>query len=94
MSELQITSVQFTAASPADADTGLLGHVAFTLDEGLRLDGIAVRRTRDGRHTLSFPARQDRAGRRHFFVRPLTDAARQAIEEPVLRALGFAPSGP
>jgi hypothetical protein len=91
---LMITNVQFTSAPPEDADTGLLGHVSCTLNDGLRLDGLAVRRTRDGRLTLSYPGRKDGAGHQHFYVRPLDDAARLAIEEGIFLALGFAPAGP
>ena len=57
----------------------------------LALDGVALRRTRDGRRTLSFPARRDRQGRDHPYVRPLSTEARSAIERQVLDALGLEP---
>jgi hypothetical protein len=37
---------------------------------------------------LSFPARTDRAGKRHSYIRPVDDAARQAIEREILGQLG------
>ena len=54
----------------------------------LLLDGIVLRRTADGRFSLSFPARTDRSGRRHPYVRPVEDAARRDIEVVILGELG------
>lgn len=84
----RISHVVFSAAPERDVHTGLLGWASFTLGD-LHLDGVAVRRTRDGRLTLSFPERRDARGGRHPIVRPLDDAARRAIEEAVFRALGL-----
>ena len=63
-----------------------LGYVAIEYGS-LQLDGIVLRRTAAGRLTLSYPARTDRAGRRHSYVRPVDDDARVAIEHAVLRQL-------
>ena len=78
-----ITDVRFTAGSPVEHSTGLLGWVQFRLG-GLIVAGVAVRRTLDGRKTLSFPVRTDAQGRRHSLVRPVNQAARQAIEAHIL----------
>jgi DNA-binding cell septation regulator SpoVG len=86
---LVVDDVRFTATSRADRDRGLLAYAAFRLNGALQLDGIALRRTRDGRVALSFPCRRDRAGRRHPLVHPLTDAARRSIEVQVLAAYGL-----
>ena len=86
---MEITDVQFKAASRSDCERGLLGWTSFALDGRLRLEGVAVRRTLDGRVALSFPARQDGRHRRHFYVRPLDDCTRREIEGQVLAALGF-----
>ena len=85
----QITSVRFTPTGVEDQCKGLLGFVTCTVGD-LVLDGITVRRTREGRLTLSFPARRDRSGRDHPYIRPLDDATRREIEAQVFRALGFA----
>jgi hypothetical protein len=71
----------------AEVRTGLLGYLSVQLGP-LLLDGITLRQTAEGRLTLSFPARTDRAGRRHSYVRPVDDAARQAIEREILGQLG------
>jgi len=74
-------------ASDADARSGLLGYLSVTYHE-LILDGIVLRRTADGRFALSFPARTDRSGRRHAFIRPADDTVRQEIERELLWQLG------
>ncbi len=66
--------------------TGLLGYLSVTYGD-LVLDGIVLRRTSEGRFALSFPARTDRAGKRHSYIRPVDDAARQAVERELLRQL-------
>lgn len=68
--------------SDDDIRSGLLGYVSVFYGD-LILDGLTVRRTADGRLTLSFPERRDRQGRRHPYVRPLDDDARRRIERAV-----------
>src|SRR5690606_39105 len=82
-----ISDVGFTAASAGDRASGRVGWISCAAGRALRLDGITLRRTADGRVVLSFPARTDRQGRKHPLIRPLTDAARQDLERQVLRAL-------
>ncbi len=89
MPELRVAQVRFTAASPGDQATGLIGYVSCILGDVLHLDGLVVRRTADGRLALAFPARRDASGRKHFFLRPLNDAARREIEAQIFRALNL-----
>lgn len=83
----QISDLRFTPAPRDDQARGLLGWVSLVLDGGLCIDGIALRRTRDGRRALSFPVRHDRSGRQHSLIRPVNAAARRAIEAAVFEAL-------
>ena len=83
---MKVTNIRFVSA-PADASPGLLGWASFVLDDSLRLDSIAVRRTRAGELALSFPARLDRRGAEHPYIRPIDHAARIAIEAQVFAAL-------
>lgn len=85
MTEHDIRIRTWTRASEADSPTGLLGYLSLVCGPWI-LDGITVRRTADGRMTLSFPERRDGQGRRHPFIRPADDAARQAIEKAVFGA--------
>jgi DNA-binding cell septation regulator SpoVG len=84
-----ITGVTFIAASPAEVETGLLGWMSFDVNDLLRLDGVALRKTADDRIVLSFPCRRDRRGKRHALVRPIDDRAREEIERAVLSTLGL-----
>jgi hypothetical protein len=78
---LQLTCIRFTTASPEDETHGLLGFVRFHLG-GIAVDGVTLRRTREGRLTLSWPA-----PRGFPLVRPLDDEARRTIERQVFAAL-------
>ncbi len=90
MSDLLLVSGEiFTAAPPQLRKTGLLGWVTFVIGHALQFDGVAVRRTRNGRLTLSFPVRHDSTGRQHSIVRPTDAAARREIESQVFAALGL-----
>ena len=86
MTDHDIRVRTWIAASEQDAHTGLLGYLSVAYGN-LVLDGITLRRTADGRFALSFPARTDRGGRRHPFVRPADDEARKAIEREILSQL-------
>ncbi|HEX5050418.1 MAG TPA: hypothetical protein VFZ65_01470 [Planctomycetota bacterium] len=94
MSDICIRVRTWIRASDPEVKTGMLGFLSVEYG-ALVLDSIVLRRTADGRFALSFPARTDRAGRRHSYVRPVDDAARKAIETELLWQLGereeFAP---
>ena len=85
---LLVSSVRFTPAKPPHRATGLLGWVSCSLG-AVRLDGIAVRRTRDGRLVLSFP----RGRGQRPPVRPLDDEARRTLEREILGAIGLEGGG-
>lgn len=57
-----VTRVHFSPAPPLDVADGLLGFLAVDV-EGLRLDGVALRRTRAGGLDLRYPQRAGRAVR-------------------------------
>jgi len=58
---LPIRDIQFTAGSPSERRTGLLGWIHLQYGE-LLLDGLALQQTRDGRLVLLFPTPSHRAG--------------------------------
>lgn len=92
MTVTDISRIAFVRSTPVETRSGLLGWCSFTLGNLIRIDGVTVRRTRTGRLALSFPARRDRAGIDHPFVRPVDDATRRQLEDAILRALGLAPA--
>lgn len=78
--------VRFVPARAEELERGLLGYVVLRVG-GLVVDGVTVRRTREGRLALAFPVRTDRIGKRHAIVRPWSRAAREDIERQVLARL-------
>jgi hypothetical protein len=86
---LILTDVQFTAGTKQEVAAGLVGYLAATLNGALRLDGITLRRTADGRSAISFPGRRDGQGRQRFYIRPLSDPARLELEHQIFEALGI-----
>ena len=93
MDSLRVADVRLRRGSSSDVMTGLLGYVELTLNGGLRLTGIALRRTRGGELRLSFPARRDRTGQDHPVVYPLDAETRRVVESQVLEALGLNQEG-
>lgn len=87
---LLVTKVRFHAAPAGVADPGLVGWVAFVVNDALGIDNVAVRRNRAGVLRLVYPTRTDREEREHPIVKPLDDHARREIERQVFAALGFA----
>jgi hypothetical protein len=87
---LRIQNVRFEPSDPEAWDTGLLGYVSFGLNDGVRIDGVTLRRTRHGKLSLSFPTKRRVTGKQFFCVRPLDATAHKQIEEQVFQALGLA----
>jgi DNA-binding cell septation regulator SpoVG len=89
MVDQEIRIRTWVRGSDDDVRSGLLGFVSVYYGQ-LVIDGIVVRRTAEGRLTLSFPERRDRHGGRHPYVRPVDDAARKEIEKAVFGAATIA----
>lgn len=85
----QISEVRFSSGPATHVERGLLGWFSFVLNGSIRIDGVSLRRTADGRLALSYPARVDSSGREWRFIRPLSDTVRRDIEHQVLAAVGY-----
>jgi len=72
MSDHEVRLRSWVRASDEDKRAGLLGFISVEYGT-LILDGIVLRRTASGRLALSFPARTDRSGRRHSYIRPAAE---------------------
>ncbi len=80
---MTVTSIVITLGSPADQATGLLAFVSCTYG-GIEIDGLAIRRTTDGRIIVTFPAKsRNRCGRR-YFVTPRSAPVRLEFETAIL----------
>lgn len=82
-----VSEVRFAPAKPELRARGLRGWVCFVVDAKYRVDGVAVRRSEDGRWLLSYPARTDSAGRAHAYWKPESAQARDEISGQVRDAL-------
>jgi DNA-binding cell septation regulator SpoVG len=87
MRDLRVSDLRYTPARRAQRDGGLYGFASFVLDGAIHFDCVAVRRTQAGRWSLSFPERRDAHGVVRTYVRPFTNAARDAITTQVIAAL-------
>ena len=65
---MRFLAAHLTPAPPADQRTGLLGYVRVEFDDHV-LDGLTLRKTLEGQVRISFPARTDRHGNRHAYVK-------------------------
>ena len=83
----EVSNVRFTPAAQHQVRSGLAGFVSFLLGDCMRIDGVVLRTTADGRTVLSFPARRDGRGRDHPYLRPVDDGTRHAIETQVFASL-------
>jgi DNA-binding cell septation regulator SpoVG len=85
-SSLAVSDIRFAAANAALRSKGLLGWVICSYGD-LQLHCLQVRRTDNGRYAVGFPSRTDTNGVMHPIVRPLDQAARDAIEAQVIGVL-------
>lgn len=83
---LSITDLRFMPAQPGRDRPGLIGWASATVD-GWRIDGLTVRRTREGRTIVTFPSRRDAAGRLHPIVEPTCAEDRKNIKAYILAEL-------
>ena len=86
MADQTIRVRTWVKASESDIRTGLLGFLSVHYGD-LVLDGLVLRRSADGRYLISFPARSDRSGRKHPYIRHADDEVRQRVERELLRQL-------
>jgi hypothetical protein len=86
---MNISEIKFSSAPLGLVGEGLLGWIECTVNGSLRIEGLALRRTADGRTTLSFPARRDSRGQQHFYLKPIDDSARRDVERQIFAALGL-----
>lgn len=86
MIRLTATDIRFMPARPDVRATGMRGWVHFTAGPWV-FDSVSVRRGRNGRYHLTFPARTDSNGVEHAYVHPLNASVRAEIESSVLGEL-------
>ena len=86
-SDIRISNVRLFPCSWRDLQTGLIGFVMFQINSVFRVDGVTLRRTRDGRLCLSYPVAKFTSQAEYNVIRPVNDEARREIERQVFQAL-------
>jgi DNA-binding cell septation regulator SpoVG len=84
---MRVTWTSFRAAPRLDAAQGLLGFASIRIDDAIAIHQIAVRRTREGRLALSFPAPVGDDGQRRPIVHPATAELHREVERQVFETL-------
>lgn len=81
MTGISITEVRFTPAPMGWPDKSLLGWASCVVDDAMGVGGLAVRRTREGEITLSFPDpwMPDDQRRREFQSQVLGELERRGL---------------
>ena len=87
MRSLSVTDVRFVPADAEHQATGLLGWISFTLGRCVRIEDVTLRRTREGRLSLSYPGKRVRKDKIRHAVRPVSDRVRRDIEHQVFSKL-------
>ena len=83
-----ISLQSFISANPRQRRAGLLGWVTMKIGPFV-VDGVALRRTTDGRLAFSYPVRTGSRGQRFAIIRPYDEASRRQIETDLLVQLGL-----
>lgn len=81
-----VAHVRFTRASAELERTGLMGWVRCHLN-GIEVDGIAIRRTAEGRIVPFLPERQDKSGKLHRVVWIPDADERDSVSRSILAVL-------
>jgi DNA-binding cell septation regulator SpoVG len=66
---------------------GLLAWASCIVSGGIKLDNIAIRRSRDGSLFLTYPAKRTANGDRYHYHHPITVEAANAVQNAVIARL-------
>ena len=78
----KVTEVRIRLA--AGGKDGLVGWASCILGGSVALHNIAIRQLPDGALTLGFPARFSRSGAKHYYFNPISNEAKQVLEDAIL----------
>jgi DNA-binding cell septation regulator SpoVG len=81
---IEVTEARFSAAPGRDRATGLMGWLSIVINNSIKIDGLTLRRNRDGRLYVGFPRRR---GSEHYLVHPISDHARREVQHQILEAI-------
>jgi len=87
--DFRLSQITVIEAPPADRARGLIGYVSCILNDAIHIDGVALRMTREGEYSVSFPKKPGHSGDQHFYFKPINEAMRQEFLRQVLAAQGL-----
>jgi len=87
--DFRLSQITVIEAPPADRARGLIGYVSCIMNDVIHIDGVTLRKTREGEYAVSFPKKSGRSGDQHFYFKPINEAMRQEFLRQVLAALGL-----
>jgi len=83
--DILITDVKVRVVD--DGTDGLLAWASCVISGAVKLDNIAIRRSRDGSLFLTYPAKRTAGGDSHQYFHPISVEASQAVQDAVLDRL-------
>jgi len=63
---------------------GLVGWASCVINEGLFLNNIAIRISRNGKPVLSYPSQKSRGRSKHYYFNPISRMAARILEKALL----------
>jgi hypothetical protein len=86
--DFRLSRVSEIEAPAADRDRGIISYISCIVNDALRIDGVALRRTLEGEYSVSFPKKPGRSIDQHYYFKPINEAMRQEFLRQILVALG------
>lgn len=84
---MKISNLKMHPTSQLDRQRGLMAWLSMVVEDCLVLDCVALRKSKDKKYSLSFPARRDGLGKVHHYFHPRNEEARLRIEKQVFSIL-------
>lgn len=77
-----------------DGTDGLIAWASCVVGNTIKLDNIAIRRSRDGQLYTTYPAKLTSGGKKYNYYNPVNVTAAKAIQEAVLAHFAWHQSDP
>ena len=71
-------------------EDGLIGWASCVVNGSLYLNNIAIRKSREGKVILTFPAKKSKGDSKYFFFNPISHDAARILEEAIIDKLKLA----
>ena len=86
MSDLKISEIKIDLMDK-EQYRGLKGFVSFVINDMFLVSGVAIRKTKEGKLFLMYPARISSTNHRFFYVKPICRTAADAVDTAIISRL-------